>query len=77
MKRTHPDELRIVLSRNLRFLRRQRGLSQEALANESGTHRTYVSGVERGVRNVSLDNISRFAKALGVPAWRLLYEVET
>lgn len=44
-------------------------MSQETLAFDSGVNRTYVSDVERGIRN-----ISRLAKALGVPAWSLLKE---
>lgn len=76
MKRTHPDELRETLARNIRLLRAEKGLSQEALAFDSGINRTYVSDVERGIRNISLDNISRLAKALGVPAWRLLKQEE-
>lgn len=72
VKRNHPDQLRDILARNLRLLRAHRGLSQEGLAFESGINRTYVSDVERGVRNVSIDNISRLATALGVPAWELL-----
>lgn len=72
MKRTHPDELRDVLARNLRLLRAQQGISQEALAFESGINRTYISDIERSIRNVSIDNLSRLAKALGVPAWQLL-----
>lgn len=76
VKRSHPDELRDVLARNLRLLRAQKSMSQEALAFESRINRTYVSDIERSVRNVSIDNISRLAKALGVPAWRLLHEEE-
>jgi transcriptional regulator with XRE-family HTH domain len=51
----------------LRKLRQQKGVSQEKLAELADLHRTYVSGVERGERNVSLVNIERLAKALGVP----------
>lgn len=76
VKRSHPDELRTVLARNLRVLRAEKSMSQEALAFESGINRSYLSDVERSVRNVSLDNISRLAKALGVPAWRLLLDQE-
>ncbi|HWV21956.1 MAG TPA: helix-turn-helix transcriptional regulator [Devosia sp.] len=76
MKRSHPDELRDILARNLRLLRAQKSMSQEVLAFESGINRTYLSDVERSIRNVSLDNISRLAKALGVPAWRLLQDAE-
>ncbi|MCK2037588.1 helix-turn-helix domain-containing protein [Microbacterium sp. SSW1-49] len=50
----------------LRALRADRGWSQEHLAHEASLDRTYVSGVERGVRNVSLDNIHKLAAALGV-----------
>lgn len=50
----------------LREVRRKAGLSQERLADLAGLHRTYVSGVERGLRNISLENIDRLAGALGV-----------
>ncbi|NEV01357.1 helix-turn-helix transcriptional regulator [Bradyrhizobium sp. UFLA 03-164] len=74
MKRTHKGPLRDVLARNMRRLRAARGLSQEALAHESGINRTYLSGVERSERNVSIDNIARIAKGLRVPASKLLEE---
>lgn len=57
----------------MRALRLSQGLSQEDLAELAGMHRTYLSSVERGQRNVSLDNIIAIARALKVePA--LLFE---
>ena len=72
MKRTHKGPLRDVLAKNMRRLRAVRGLSQEALAHECDINRTYLSGVERSERNVSIDNIARIAKGLKVEPWRLL-----
>ena len=63
---------RELLARNLRRLRGERRLSQEALADLAGLHRTYVGSIERGERNVSLDNIERLAKALKIVAADLL-----
>ena len=42
-------------------------MTQEALADITGLHPTYISGIERGKRNVSLENIKRLAEALGLP----------
>ena len=61
-----------VFARNVRLLRQQANLSQDALAERAGLHRTYVGSIERGERNVSLENIERLAKALNVPASRLM-----
>ncbi len=57
---------RLVVGANIRRLRKVLGLSQERLAESAGLHWTYVGSVERGERNVSVDNICRFASALGV-----------
>lgn len=62
---------RDVLARNIRSLRAAKGWSQEALALEAGLHRTFVAHVERGARNISLNNIERIALALKVPLSRL------
>lgn len=51
----------------LRSLRDAAGLSQERLAHEAGLDRTYVSGIERGIRNPSLQNIGKLARAMRVP----------
>jgi transcriptional regulator with XRE-family HTH domain len=55
----------------VRQLRKNRGWSQEDFAHRVGLDRSYMGGVERGERNVSLENICLIAKALGVPAAEL------
>lgn len=64
--------LQIVVGRNIRRLRRERGLSQEDLADEIGVHRTYMGGVERGERNLTLRSLERLAERLGVSPLSLL-----
>lgn len=61
-----------LLGRNLRRLRLAAGLSQEDLAERAGLHRTYVSSVERGNRNLTLESIYSLAAALGCDARDLL-----
>jgi len=68
-------DVRRRLGLNVRALRGDRGLSQEALAFECRLHRTYISGVERGVRNPTITVVEKIARALKVPAARLLEEV--
>lgn len=60
----------------VRELRKERGLSQEDLAELAGLHRTYIGGIERGERNVALVNILRLAKALNVSPGELLDGIE-
>ena len=60
------------LAANLRGARARLGLSQERLAERAGLHRTYVGGIERAERNVSIDNIERLAAALEVDIVDLL-----
>ena len=66
------EDARILFGRRLRELRKQVGLSQEALAHESGLDRSYVGGVERGEYNISLLNICLLAHALGFSPDELL-----
>ncbi len=59
-------DIRKQVGINLRRLRHEKEWSQEDLAFESGLHRTYVSGIERGVRNPTLLILEKLAKTLGV-----------
>jgi len=65
---------RAAFGARVRALRLARGLSQERLAELAGLHRTYVSSLERGQRNVGLDNILDLAAALDVPAANLFQD---
>lgn len=60
----------------VRELRLSKNFSQEALADLCGLHRTYISDVELGKRNVSLENIEKIAKALGVSLTKLFERIE-
>jgi transcriptional regulator with XRE-family HTH domain len=61
-----------ILAQNVIRRRRAKGLSQEALADVCGLHRTYVGSVERGERNVTLSTLEAFANALRVSVIDLL-----
>ncbi|HXS99093.1 MAG TPA: helix-turn-helix transcriptional regulator [Elusimicrobiota bacterium] len=60
---------------NLRELRERHFISQEELGALAGLHRTYIGGIERGERNVSLVNILKIARALRIPASKLLLDL--
>lgn len=59
-----PLDIRIRFGRALRRIREEQGINQEEAAERCGVHRTYYSGIERGVRNVSLVNIEKVARGL-------------
>src|SRR5262245_291711 len=66
------DPLLRTIGLTIRALRRERGLSQEALAALARIDRSYMSSVERGLRNLSVLNVARIAAALDVPVRDLL-----
>lgn len=74
------NKVKVILKlfgERVRVLRQSRGFSQEALALAAGLDRTYIGGVERGERNISLINIQKIAHALDVsPADLLLFEIK-
>lgn len=65
-------DLVVILGRNIRRLREEAGLSQEQLAFDAGMKRSYLSDMERGVRNPTVRAVGRLATALNVPPFELL-----
>lgn len=70
------NEIRVRFGKTVRRLRKNQNISQEAFADQCGLHRTYISDIERGERNVSLENIEKIAKALHMGISELFLEVE-
>ena len=69
-------ELLIRFGKTVRRLRTQQNISQEAFADLCDLHRTYISDIELGKRNVSLENIEKIAHALGTTVSQLFMEAE-
>lgn len=65
-------DVRVRVGLNLQNARRQRGLSQEELAHLASVHQTYLSGVERGKRNPTIEVLDRLASVLGIDIERLV-----
>ncbi len=65
-------DVRQRLKQNMKRLRAEKGWSQEELADRTGLHRTYISGVERGVRNPTVTAVEKIAVALDVGLGALL-----
>lgn len=70
------NSLRIGLGRAVARLRKEAGHSQEAFAHVCGVHRTYMTGIERGRHNVSLDILERLAEGLKLDTGELMAEAE-
>jgi transcriptional regulator with XRE-family HTH domain len=69
-------DLQRAVGRNLRRYREAQGLSQEAFADELGVHRTYMGGIERGERNLTLKSLERIAERIDVDPLVLLQPLE-
>lgn len=72
----NPD-VRVLFGRRVRELRKAKGYSQERFAMVSGLDRSYYGSVERGERNVSLDNIAAIAQALDESIYNLFVDAES
>jgi transcriptional regulator with XRE-family HTH domain len=71
-----PSPFRRLLGRAVRTRRKELSLSQEKLGEVAGLHRTYIGAVERGERNVGIDNLSSLAAALEMRLSRLFEAAE-
>ena len=66
----------ILFGKNVRKFRLSQGLSQDALAEKAGLHRTYIGAVERGELNITLINAEKIANALGINLLDCLKKLE-
>lgn len=76
-KREKAGGLQGVIADNVRRLRKEKDLSQEELGEVCGYHRTYVGGIERGERNITIATLEALAGALEVEPLQLLLRPET
>lgn len=70
------NDIQILFGQAIRKFRTQKQISQEAFADMCSLHRTYISDIERGLRNVSIENIEKMAKALDMKISDIFKEVE-
>ena len=66
------QDIKKRFGKNVRRLRKELGLTQEKVAELAGLHFTYISSIERGERNVSIENVERIARALRIEPQQLL-----
>lgn len=68
--------IQLIFGQNVRFFREKKGWSQDRLSEKSELHRTYISGIECGVRNPTLEIVQQMATALDVAIQDLFIEQE-
>jgi transcriptional regulator with XRE-family HTH domain len=68
------DKLSAIVGNNIKKYRKKLNISQEELADKAGLHRTYIGGIERGERNITLDSLQVIATALNVAPVELIVE---
>ncbi|MDR2952518.1 MAG: helix-turn-helix domain-containing protein [Treponema sp.] len=68
------NKLSFIVGKNIKKYRKKLDISQEKLAEKSGLHRTYIGGIERGERNITLDSLQIIAFALNIAPVELLVE---
>jgi transcriptional regulator with XRE-family HTH domain len=68
------DKLSAIVGNNIKKYRKMLNISQEELAEKAGLHRTYIGGIERGERNITLDSLQVIAAALNVAPVELIVE---
>ncbi|MDP3297657.1 MAG: helix-turn-helix transcriptional regulator [Thermodesulfovibrionia bacterium] len=69
------SDIKKIFGKNIRLIRESMNMTQEKLSDLCGLHRTYIGSVERGERNISLENISKIARALNVKISDLFNEI--
>lgn len=69
-------DIKLLVGNNIKYYRKKQGLSQVDLAHLSDLHRTYISDVERGKINISVENMLRISNALNIHITYLLTEKE-
>jgi transcriptional regulator with XRE-family HTH domain len=72
VNKAHKGSARELFGSALKRVRKESGLTQEALAHLADMHPTYIADVERGDRNLALDNAEALAAAVGLPLWKML-----
>ena len=70
------SQLLVKFGEKVREIRQKKGFSQEVLALKAGVHRTYIGMIERGEKNITLENIEKISRALDVPLSKLFENIK-